>query len=49
MRNRSMWMFPQGDQPGVDRSALMKRAHLLAHRFRDLMPSYRAAPVCGLQ
>jgi hypothetical protein len=28
---------------GIDRSRLMTRAHLVARRFRDVMPTYRAA------
>jgi hypothetical protein len=37
-----MWMFPQGNQPSVDRSALMKRAHLIARRFIGILPNNRA-------
>jgi hypothetical protein len=33
----------------IDRVALMRRAHLLAKRFCDVMPAYRAALAYGLQ
>jgi hypothetical protein len=35
--------------PPIDHAALMRRAHLIARRFRDLMPSYRAALAYGLK
>jgi hypothetical protein len=43
-----MWMFPQGNQPSVDRSALMKRAHLIARRFIGILPNNRVSPTALL-
>jgi hypothetical protein len=51
-------LSPQGDcipptsstaPAPIDRCALMQRAHLLARRFREVMPSYRAALAYGLR
>jgi hypothetical protein len=33
----------------IDRRGIMQRGHLLARRFRDLMPDYRAALAYGLR
>jgi hypothetical protein len=44
-----MWMFPQGNHPSVDRSGLMKRAHLMARRFIGILPNYRACLAHGLR
>jgi hypothetical protein len=34
---------PHVKHPAIDRRVVMTRAHIVAKRFRDLMPSYREA------
>jgi hypothetical protein len=42
-------MFRHGNPPRIDRSALMRRAHLIARRFIGILPNYRACLAHGLR